>query len=114
MRIRLHKELTSAEGLTGTITPQRFAILDAVMRYPEIAPRAELSGVAVDASACDGECAGACMDACPLGALTRDEATGEVRVEPLVCTACGLCVQVCESHAFSPKTTICADLLANK
>ena len=125
MRVRLHKELTSAEGentpgvvgaedLTGTITPQRFAILDAVMRYPEIAPRAELSGVAVDASACDGECAGACVDACPLGALTRDEATGEVRVEPLVCTACGLCVQVCESHAFSPKTTICADLLANK
>lgn len=123
MRVRLRKELEAgegestpgvrgAQGLTGTVTPSRFAILDAAMRYPQIAPNVQLEGVAFDPAACDGECAGKCVEACPLGALVRDEEGGAVRVEPLVCVACGLCVQVCDSHAFSPATTCLADLLA--
>ena len=46
-----------------------------------------------------------CIAACPAGALSRDEATGAIRVTT-ACTGCGACVRACpfEMAALSPHT----------
>lgn len=119
-RVRLRKELTvadgettpgmkGAEGLGGTFTAARAALLDAVMRFPEIAARVELEGVRIDES-CD--CVDELVEACPLGALSKDD-EGHAQVSPLLCVACGLCREICPD-AVSDVRTSCADLLLNE
>lgn len=126
-RIRLRKEMTvaegettpgikGAEGLTGTMTGARATLLDAVMRFPEIAPRAELKGVQVDTAQL-GDDAAATVDAivagCPLGAAHKNE-DGSLRIEQLICVDCGLCRQLCPEQAVRATTVSCADLLLNE
>lgn len=36
-----------------------------------------------------------CANVCPAGAIFRDPATGAVKVDPMTCTACGLCQRFC-------------------
>jgi len=53
-----------------------------------------------------------CLEACPSGALYRDEDTGAVRVREPVCTGCGACVEACpfDMARIHPQTgfaTIC-------
>ncbi len=36
-----------------------------------------------------------CVAACPVGALSRDDATGAIRLDENICTGCGLCVAAC-------------------
>lgn len=120
MRIRIRKELMAekdegtpgivgAEELGGTLTPGRWSILDAAMRFPEIAPNVELEGVAIDQKACGG-CA-ECVDACPLGALVKRE-DGGIDVRPAICVACGLCIDICEKGAITLASTPMSSLLA--
>ncbi len=46
---------------------------------------------------CDGACEG-CVEACPEGAITRDDL---VRIDQSKCTECGVCVSACEKGALS-------------
>ncbi len=48
----------------------------------------------------------ACMEACPVEALSREEATGAVLVNPDLCTGCGACVAACPfgMAALHPRT----------
>ena len=121
MRVRLRKELTcaegettpgmqGAEGLTGTLTVERAALLDAVMRFPEIAPRACLKHVEIDASKLAEGQADELVAACPLGALHKDEASGALTLEKLVCVGCGLCKEIAPD-AVSDASTPCSELL---
>lgn len=123
-RVRLRKEITAAEGedtpgmqgaeeLTGTVTVNRATILDAVMRFPDIAPRAVLRHVAVDESKLAEGQADELAAACPLGALHKDEETGALRVEKLVCVSCGLCKQIAPD-AVSDAETPASELLADR
>ena len=70
MRIRLRKEimaekgentpgLKGAEELGGTLTPARWSVIDAIMRFPEVAPNIQLDGIEIAQDACTrcGECA---------------------------------------------------------
>ncbi len=43
-----------------------------------------------------------CMDACPAGALHRNEATGAVEVAEERCIGCRMCVMVCPFAAITP------------
>ena len=142
-RIRVRKEITPAEGeetpglkggdgLSGTLTVPRATILDAVMRFPQIAPRVTFRHVTVDASklkadetaaqvalengdveaataAAKADPRDALVEICPLGALHKTE-DGGIRCEPLVCTMCGLCKEAFP-EAVEPATTCAADLL---
>lgn len=36
-----------------------------------------------------------CLEACPVGALSRDEGTALLSVDPEVCTGCGDCFEAC-------------------
>lgn len=120
-RVRLRKEITVADGeetpglkdvdvLTGIFTVPRASILDAVMRFPQIAPRVNLTGVAVDESACTPEQLARVVEACPLGAAHLDE-DGGFRIEPLVCTGCGLCTSILPEGAVAEKLTPMEGLL---
>lgn len=120
-RNRVRKELTVAEGettpgmkgaedLVGTLTANRAALLDAVMRFPQIAGRVDLEGVRVKADACTA--CGKCVEVCPLGAAIPGE-DGKVTVTTLICTNCGACAEVCEANCIEAITTNCADLLLN-
>ena len=40
-----------------------------------------------------------CVEACPVGAISKDSETGLVSVDENACTACGVCVEVCPYHA---------------
>jgi|GEM_PF-2158965 len=119
-RNRLRKEITRAEGeetpglvgaeeLTGTFTLSRATILDAAMRFPQIAPRVELKHVAVDAAKLGDVTADDLVAACPLGALHKTD-EGALRVEPLVCVRCGLCKEIAP-EAVTDAQTCLADLL---
>ncbi len=41
-----------------------------------------------------------CIDACPDGALSRDEETGIISVDAEICTQCGACVDACPYHGI--------------
>jgi len=41
-----------------------------------------------------------CLEACPVGALTKDTETGIVTVNINECTGCGQCVDACEYEAI--------------
>lgn len=118
-RVRLRKEIRVAEGettpglkgaddLTGTLTASRATILDAAMRFPQIAPRVMLKGVRIDAAKA-GAAAQAVVDGCPLGAARMVD--GQCVVEPLVCVDCGLCRQICPEGSVESVQTCVADLL---
>jgi len=66
--------------------------------------------VEVDAARC-GAC-GACISACPYGAVARDPATGKARVEPLHCHGCGTCAAACPTGAASARAFTRAELAA--
>lgn len=119
-RIRLRKEIRVAEGettpglkgadeLTGTLTAGRATILDAVMRFPQIAPRVMLEGVRIDAQKAGEEAVAAVVKGCPLGAAHLVE--GACVVEPLVCVDCGLCRELCPEGSVQSVQTCVADLL---
>jgi ferredoxin len=122
MRIRIRKEITAAEGedtpgliggdeILGTMTQRRWAILDAVMRYPEIAPRASLEHVVIDAEKADADKLEQAVRECPLGAIDSDGI-----VCPELCTNCGLCADIFgkDSPAISVVETKLSDLLDNE
>ncbi|MFH1029825.1 MAG: 4Fe-4S binding protein [bacterium] len=50
-----------------------------------------------DNSCCDGGCSG-CVEACPAGAITRDDV---VKIDEAKCIGCGACVIVCKNDAIS-------------
>jgi carbon-monoxide dehydrogenase iron sulfur subunit len=59
-----------------------------------------------------------CLEACPSGALYRDEVTGAVRLRESACTGCGACVEACpfgmaRLHTQSGLALIC-DLCAGE
>ncbi|MDI6823520.1 MAG: 4Fe-4S dicluster domain-containing protein [Bacillota bacterium] len=41
-----------------------------------------------------------CAQACPTGALTRDEAAGRLRLDDAACIGCGACVEACPFGAM--------------
>jgi anaerobic carbon-monoxide dehydrogenase iron sulfur subunit len=43
----------------------------------------------------------ACVDACPVGALERDDRLGHIILDESRCTGCGLCTQACPHLAVS-------------
>ena len=123
-RIRLRKEITVAEGettpglkgaadLAGTVTVPRATVLDAAMRFPQIAPRVELAGVQIDAAQCSDDEMNAVVQGCPLGAARRTE-DGGIAIDPLICVACGLCKQLVPEGAVTDITTCVGDLLLNE
>ncbi len=120
-RVRLRKEITVAEGeetpglkdvdgLTGIFTVPRATILDAVMRFPQIAPRVELASIEIDAEKCTPEELDSVVAGCPLGAAHRTE-DGGIEINPLVCVNCGLCKDLLPEGAVSEKTVCAGDLL---
>ncbi len=126
MRVRLRKEMAAEKGentpglkgideLGGTLTHARWAILDAAMRFPEIAERVELDGVRIDPAICAGgedkDCS-ACADVCPLGALVVQE-DGSLSVRDAICVGCGLCVQTCAEGAITPCKVPLATLIGD-
>ncbi len=52
----------------------------------------------VDASTCTG--CGACVDSCPVSAITLDDTA---KVDASTCTECGACVDSCPVSAISMK-----------
>ena len=121
-RVRLRKEIRVTDGettpglkgadeLTGILTASRATILDAVMRFPQIAERVTLKGVRIDAEKA-GAAAQAVVQACPLGAAHMVD--GQCVVEPLVCVDCGLCRQICPGGSVESIETCAADLLRDE
>lgn len=49
-----------------------------------------------------------CIEACPEGALSREETTGIITVDKELCTKCGTCVDACPYHGIRlhPETSI--------
>jgi heterodisulfide reductase subunit A2 len=66
--------------------------------------------VEVDTARC-GAC-GACIAACPFGAVARDPATGRARVEPVHCHGCGTCAAACPTGAASARAFTRAEIAA--
>jgi Fe-S-cluster-containing hydrogenase component 2 len=52
----------------------------------------------VDATRCTG--CGACVEACPVGAIALVD--GKARVDEELCTGCGACVDACPEGAIQP------------
>jgi Fe-S-cluster-containing hydrogenase component 2 len=42
-----------------------------------------------------------CADACPMGAISKDDKTRAVRVDPDSCIACGMCMTICPIGGIS-------------
>ncbi len=42
-----------------------------------------------------------CLESCPTGAISRDEKTGVVSIDPDVCTGCETCISVCPVHGIA-------------
>lgn len=45
-----------------------------------------------------------CADACPMGAISRDEKTRAMVVDPDLCIACGMCMVACPLGGISVNT----------
>ena len=90
--------LKGADDLTGTLTASRSTILDAVMRFPEIAPRVMLKGVRIDAEKAGEAAMNAVVAGCPLGAAHMQD--GACVVDPLVCVTAA-CAASCAPKAPS-------------
>ena len=54
----------------------------------------------IDKEKCVG--CGACMDACPVGAISPDE-EGKMVINPDVCISCGTCAAICPVGAPADK-----------
>ena len=63
-----------------------------VSKYEDIA-----LGIQLLCEQCDSH---PCTDACPEGALLRDESTGVITVDMEVCDGCGTCVDACIYHGI--------------
>lgn len=66
--------------------------------------------VAVDPARC-GAC-GACIAACPYGAVARDPTTGKALVEPVHCHGCGTCAAACPTGAAAARAFTRAQIAA--
>ena len=61
-----------------------------------------LQGRRVEGHTCR-QCQGAeCLHACPLNAITVDEATGAKIIDPRICTGCKLCMKACPQYPNTP------------
>ncbi len=145
MRLRLRKEIEAApgedtpglagavaaegesSGFGGTVSQARWALLDSLMRHPQIAGQASFISMQLDAQALPSETLAACEQACPTGAIRREDEGAAPQVTPSLCEMCGLCADICakaQADAGEPVqegslpkgvTTItvnCVDLLA--
>jgi len=54
-----------------------------------------------------------CADVCPMGALSRDEKTGAMVVDPDLCIACGMCMVACPLGGISVNTKVGHSLKCN-
>ena len=119
-RVRIRKEITpeegeetpgmkGGEGLTGTLTANRAAILDAVLRFPQIAKNTKLHGMQLHPEKCTN--VDEVMAACPLGAVKKDE-NGKAYIDELICVGCELCAIIAQGEgAVEPCETSCEELL---
>ena len=64
----------------------------------------------VDAALC-GAC-GACVAACPFGAVARHPATGKAQVDPVHCHGCGTCAAACPTGAAAARHSTRAQIAA--
>jgi ferredoxin len=53
----------------------------------------------IDQELCTG--CGACVDACPLEAITLRD--GKAQIDPDICVDCGVCVDECPAEAITPE-----------
>ncbi len=65
---------------------------------PELPPRFAGRPV-IDESRCDGDCR-QCVEACPVGAITRDEKNGSPRLDTGSCLFCRACEKACPKNAI--------------
>jgi Fe-S-cluster-containing hydrogenase component 2 len=61
----------------------------------------------VDVTRCTG--CGACVEVCPVGAITLVD--GKARVDEELCTGCGACVDTCPEGAIQPVVTVQGELV---
>jgi Fe-S-cluster-containing hydrogenase component 2 len=61
----------------------------------------------VDVTRCTG--CGACVELCPVGAITL--ASGKARVDEESCTGCGACVDACPEGAIKPVIQVQGELV---
>jgi len=54
-----------------------------------------------------------CADVCPMGALSRDEKTGALVVDPDLCIACGMCMIACPLGGISVDSQVGHSLKCN-
>lgn len=103
---RMQAEGLRPEGFGGepgrarkTVWPTRALLLAAIERDPAIAARVPVRLAQIDDAACTD--AGACVAACPTGAIEPREIESAMRVDARCCIGCGLCVSACESGAIA-------------
>lgn len=75
-------------------------LLGFVFRAVDVAPRYEAERCIVVSRASRTACS-ACYDACPHDAVRIDR---QVRIDPIDCSGCGLCVRACPSGALESQT----------